>query len=531
MKALFITALTALAAVFQVHAASKGATEDWVRSYVSTNAAESSAGTIYESITNGWVTIRGYGTDGTNDWVEIRFEYPDKLALVASNVTAAALSSGVTNGMVFAWNGNGEFWNAPAGLFVSCVSNECFSFEGVKSSVTNGVDRFAGLFDVVGTKITWSMSASLLPAESASCGFSILDLIFPSARAEQWEDIEWYSPNNKGDAPANYSWAVKDSKGNVAELEYESDSDGNRYCSNISVVVESLKSSVNSVFENMVGLSTSLANACDDIYRIDAQMKEMADNLNKTFTDAWARMDRIEEALESPTDDGGSTPTVVEKTIIKKEREKIIIRGGVAPLKVDGVTIGVKDENTADAAYQLKNFPGASGVNVGLIPAIGNLSGRVGQLMWFDPWRYLDGDTIKIDRSDAYRHLPSNEDGHHGIHFAGWYSPEASPNRCSETIAANLTNAVEDTSHYVLTRYGNGSDSSVHYMRIGHLGKIAGGGAALRVVGTEGDVTVGSGATTNVISFASSSGAHVRVTPGQDGQVNATITVGWEWED
>lgn len=161
MKTLATLATIALTAV--AHAASPSATQDWVRHYVATNMqSAASEPLVTEVATNGFTTL---SISNATDHIIVTGEYPNRLGLLATNVTASAVSLGVTNGMIFAWNGAGSFVNTPASLSVSCVSNECFKFNDVKSAKVDGVDTFTNLFSVSGVKILPSVSASLLPED------------------------------------------------------------------------------------------------------------------------------------------------------------------------------------------------------------------------------------------------------------------------------------------------------------------------------------------------------------------------------
>nr|AIF26366.1 hypothetical protein [uncultured bacterium fosmid pJB16B1] len=241
---------------------------------------------------------------------------------------------------------------------------------------------------------------------------------------------------------------------------------------------------------------------------------------------------RIERLTESVNKAFKSLDTIdlrddvneITKRLEKKDTtdDTTTIYGGnsifnVAAAQADGKTI----ESNSNDRLQIYGFPGADRTNVGLFPVIGNNSGEVGRMMWFDPWNYLDGDTINVDRSDEYSHLPSKASGKHGIHLAGWYTPTSDPNKCSsgDTIADQLKRGAN--THYVLTQFKN--DSQLHYTEVGKLLT----GSAIKIVGTQGggEAVIGSGSTTNTLTFASAGDSNVKVTvSGTDG--NATVTIG-----
>jgi len=161
---ILVSLLSILYPLSSIHAASRAATEEWVRNYVRTNSPAQmvESETIYTQIvTNGYVTLIA---SNSVDVLTITGEIPNRLALVTTNCTSAAVSAGVTNHMYFAWNDAGVFTNAPAALAIGCTSSN-FVFAGSASVQTNGVDSFPGLFDVRGIKIMPSMSKMLLGEE------------------------------------------------------------------------------------------------------------------------------------------------------------------------------------------------------------------------------------------------------------------------------------------------------------------------------------------------------------------------------
>jgi len=498
-------------------AASPAATREWVRMYCATNSG--GAGTVSQVITNGTITMTGFS--GTGNWVRVTAEYPDKLALVASNVTANALTSGVTNGMIFAWNGSGEVHNAPAGLFISCVSNECFCFCGINSSKVNGVDAFAYLFEVRGTKITWSMSERLLGQQQSSVGFDPLSLLFPFAWAALWSDIEWYTPSEFVMVdPSLCYWTVTDSEGGPPQM-LEYDYEGN--CLNYDDVIGSMTLNPRMVLDNLIGLSQGLVKAQIDISVHDQQLQEISENLNKEFVKAWGKLEEIEKRLEEPKDDGSTEATTETETIIEKRTDRIIINGGNKALKVDGKSIGVKDEKTEHAAYQLKNFPNIS-QDTGKIPFF-SMVGQNPVLNWYAPKDDIDGESIVADVVSGYPNQIVNAGDKHGIHLAGWYTPTQSPNRCEsgDSIAEQLKRG--DNTHYVLTKHKN--LNALHYTEVGQL--VSGGGCALKFRSTTDnpgqEIVVGESSVTNTVTFASNGDSNVRVTVGGTSGKNGNVTI------
>ena len=157
-------AFAALAALCAARAAlGIGASQEWVRRYVATNAETASSAVYSWSATNGVVTV--VGSNGT-DTVTIRGLIREEYALVSTNCTTEASGIGVTNGTLFAWTGAGAFTNAAIGAAVfSTASN--FVFRGVQSAPVDGLDRIEGWFDVYGTKIDREAAARLMGGEAA----------------------------------------------------------------------------------------------------------------------------------------------------------------------------------------------------------------------------------------------------------------------------------------------------------------------------------------------------------------------------
>lgn len=150
MKKLITAALCA-AALFAATADDvKVATRDWVTNYVartiSASRAELAANATVTT-TNGVTVIE---TGSGQNAVRLVYQNPTDAALEATNCTATAIAQGVTNGCMFVWNGAGAYIN-PHGTITATPTNLVYS--GVSSVYTNGIDRFAGWFDVSSVRI------------------------------------------------------------------------------------------------------------------------------------------------------------------------------------------------------------------------------------------------------------------------------------------------------------------------------------------------------------------------------------------
>lgn len=147
-----------------------GASQQWVRDYVRTNAASgaataSASKTLYSyAVKDGVMTIVA---SNSVDMVMLSGEVPDNAALGVTNCTAAAVSNGVTNGTLFAWIGGGVYTNAVLGEAVTCTATNLV-YRGVPSAITNGIDRIDGWFDCYGTRVTNAVRDGLLSGKEAA---------------------------------------------------------------------------------------------------------------------------------------------------------------------------------------------------------------------------------------------------------------------------------------------------------------------------------------------------------------------------
>jgi hypothetical protein len=128
------------AACFALTAFGIAASQAWVTNYVAQAIATSRAelqATATVTATNGTRVVSAGA-------VRLVVEDCTDAALLATNCTGSAVSRGVTNGVLFVWNGAGAYVN-PCGVVSCTASNMVYS--GVASVYTNGLVRFAGFFD------------------------------------------------------------------------------------------------------------------------------------------------------------------------------------------------------------------------------------------------------------------------------------------------------------------------------------------------------------------------------------------------
>ncbi len=135
-------------------AASQAWVENFVSNYVANSAAEVQIGTT-TSMADGITTITT-PTGGT-----MTVEPSSDAALRATNCTATAVAASVTNGTLFVWNGAGAYVS-PAGNVTATATN--LLWRAVGSVASDGLERFAGWFDVKGVRIQPSTSFAITNA-------------------------------------------------------------------------------------------------------------------------------------------------------------------------------------------------------------------------------------------------------------------------------------------------------------------------------------------------------------------------------
>ena len=122
-------------------APSPAATQAWVRDYMS-RLNGGTNGTVSVEVAGGG-TVMGEFYPATN------------AALMATNVLPTRSAQAVTNGTLFARipGSGGIYTNAALTLAIFATPSN-FTFNGIGSIVTNGIDTFDGEFSVGGTRIT-----------------------------------------------------------------------------------------------------------------------------------------------------------------------------------------------------------------------------------------------------------------------------------------------------------------------------------------------------------------------------------------
>ena len=155
MKRIAIAALAAMCTVVCFGmAASQAWVENFVSNFVARTVAEVEARTVRETVDGSAV----YTVNAGAGPVRLVVQPFTDAAMVATNCTAAARSAGITNGLVFVWNGAGAYVN-PNGV-ISCTATN-MTYSGVASVSVDGVERFAGWFDAYGGLIQADMSLAI----------------------------------------------------------------------------------------------------------------------------------------------------------------------------------------------------------------------------------------------------------------------------------------------------------------------------------------------------------------------------------
>lgn len=295
-------------------AASPAATQEWVRNYVATN---STAGGVtadwvrtYVSTNNPNVVIT-QTVNPTNGIATTYYDDPiygrltgtmhmcDQLALVVTNCSEAAIAMGVTNGTLFAWNDTNAFENAQLNLFISTVSTNAFSFNGVQSVTNDWCDVVDGYFWIMGTRIDRPTRESLL-FDDQSASISILDLItplvIPSAYAASWGDAEeWtYIPKFEKGTERYMFLTVAASNMKTTSILYENgEMDKNSFDKAAKFLSENRGLSTEALFYDMIRMFEDVAEINLKLAAMDKDLEELDEKLDKAFAEVFKQLKEI----------------------------------------------------------------------------------------------------------------------------------------------------------------------------------------------------------------------------------------------
>jgi len=337
--------------------------------------------------------------------------------------------------------------------------------------------------------------------------FALISLV---SLADSWGDLAaWvHTPNENRVISDVVRWAVIDSKGNTSVIRYDN---GKVNVDSLAEATKSLKLSVNSIFNTMAYLASDIILMNDDLVLIDKSLQDLDGKLDSAFGNIMKRL----KDIELKDNQSGISKTLTREGT-SNDRTIYVANNifNVAAAQADGKSIASNAQDRLQIAnYNLfKSIKGAEPFN----------TGESGGIFWDNPWIRNDGETISIDMDENLR--PTKDDGKHGIHLAGWYTPTLSPNLCEsgDTIADQLRRG--DNTHYVLTQYKNGKH--LHYTEVGQL---TGGGCALKFHSTTAnagqDIVVGESSVTNTVTFSARNDSNVEVTVGGTSGKNGNVTI------
>lgn len=481
-------------------AASGGVTQAWVEGYVS-NAVNSTvselAATAVETYTNGVTTITV--GKGTANELSVSIEDASVYALMATNALPAASAYGVTNGAFFVWNGDGTYIGGNGEIIAA--TNYCFQWRTHNSRRMGGLDVFSNYFGVVGAKLQPSVAASVTNALAAASGSAwrnrarrLLAFVGAFFVGSAWAATTDLTPQNWPEPGGwlPYNWISTASMAAVRS--------GGEY-----IAVEYVDGIIK--WPSGLGASDIAKEALQQALDAKVTIRDVVQKLEDvTFNFEIEDPETGEKAQTSPAPSSDpERPAMYVSNIINRDS---------ADVKVDGLSV----VTNSSGVISLKNYPNAA-ISNGMIPWY-----QYAGLAWFSLGTLFDGKSVEARAKNG----AENQVDAGGISLAGWDSPTTGDHSCSPTLAAMLQDAGQGggddrTHHYVLTRYANGGDPILHYTAIGNLNA----GTALKFIGTDGNAkTVGSGAVTNTVTFASASDSDVKVAvSGSDGAITVTIGV------
>lgn len=315
-----------------VFGASPAATESWVKNYVATNTVE---GTIHRTYADGVLT---YTLENNGETLVMTGELPTELGLVVSNCSAGAIAVGITNGTKFAYSGTGgQFYNSTLNQTITAAASNLV-YEGVSSAVVDGVDNISGWFDVRSCKLTKSEASVLVGHDVAWANPSLLErlmeLVIPSARADVWKDHVFYTPVDEAYTPAIYQSFVE---GGVGYTMYTT-SDGETTITpndpprlGVASLLQITKDLQNQMMQNLLVSQ-----------KMDDEIQNMDIRINEAFSEVLAKIKTVETLETTPTAAGSKTETVPHP-VINTSSSGLTIGGFVAALMPDKKSIGVSD--------------------------------------------------------------------------------------------------------------------------------------------------------------------------------------------
>jgi len=166
--------------------------------------------------------------------------------------------------------------------------------------------------------------------------------------------IYWYMPTSYDYMDKDYSWAVVDKNGHENIINFNESGD------NGAEVINSIQSTVKSVFENLVSLSRLTIVNARRLEEVDQEFFALSQNLDWVMAQLTASIDNIQVDIETLAGTVETSwtrePTVIDKSTTVKET-KYVATGFPDP---DNKTLEIKKEE-GKYRYAIKNFATGGG--------------------------------------------------------------------------------------------------------------------------------------------------------------------------
>lgn len=529
--------LAVLAALpMAVFGASPAATESWVKNYVATNTVE---GTIHRTYADGVLT---YTLENNGETLVMTGELPTELGLVVSNCSAGAIAVGITNGTKFAYSGiGGQFYNSTLNQTITAAASNLV-YEGVSSAVVDGVDNISGWFDVRSCKLTKSEASVLVGHDVAWSNPSLLErviaFIVPSARADQWEVQNFYTP--KVSEPPNQIDLQFIQDGEVYTIQTTEDGPPQ-------VKPERPRIKVDSVFDICLQMQVQMLDMVKLYASMDKEIDAMDDRLNAAFAKVMSEIETIKTEQTTPTSSGTKTETVAHH-VYNTSSSGFTLGGFVTALMPDKKSIGVSGGDK----YQIYGWNGNAhcGENLSdLLKTGANTHDIVtrfhdGTLHYLPLGSGLTGggaevDGVSITTNAAHGAVTEGVASLFGFGSAPDYSI---PHKHGSSIDwVGLDQFLGDSLEYENEAANvKGYTANVALPRK-YVGTSNGGDfgwyelpadfSAIKFTGTDGNsITIGSGSATNEVTFAAETDSNVSVKCTRTDANHVTVKIGVYWK-
>ena len=529
--------LAVLAALpMAVFGASPAATESWVKNYVATNTVE---GTIHRTYADGVLT---YTLENNGETLVMTGELPTELGLVVSNCSAGAIAVGITNGTKFAYSGiGGQFYNSTLNQTITAAASNLV-YEGVSSAVVDGVDNISGWFDVRSCKLTKSEASVLVGHDVAWANPSLLErviaFIVPSARADQWEGQNFYTP--KVSEPPNQIDLQFIQDGEVYTIETTEDGPPQ-------VKPERPRIKVDSVFDICLQMQVQMFQMVNLYASMDKEIDAMDDRLNAAFMKVMSEIETIKTEQTTPTSSGTKTETVAHP-VLNTSSSGLTLGGFVTALLPDKKSIGVSDGDK----YQIYgwNYKTNCDENLSdLLKTGANTHDFVtrlsdGTLHYLPLGSGLTGGGAEVDGVSITTNAASGAvtEGVASLFGFGSASDYSIPHKQGSSIEwLGLDQFLGDSLEYANEAANVKGYNANEALPRKYVGTSNGGDfgwyelpadfSAIKFTGTDGNsITIGSGSATNEVTFAAETDSNVSVKCTRTDANHVTVKIGVYWK-